>query len=185
MKTNDQNDCLECMNFFTVSKGFNSEFCSQECRDNYYKNWGKENMINKNWDEELLIDLARKVVQEAEASAKENPSSEEILIVVVEPKKKPYKKMMKNELSAMNEIVEGYIEIINIGLNKKGKRFAITVNEEGKLMGLPANRRLYNFDTLVGTFFITAYNGEGDNVSLTNTEAEFYIKEFSPMDVYI
>lgn len=142
-------------------------------------------MHNKNWDDELLVDLARKVVLEAEANAKENPTSDEILIVVVEPSKKPYKKMMKNDLAAMNEIVEGYIEILNIGTTKRGAKVAITVNEEGKIIGLHVNRHVVGLDILVGTFFITAYNGEGDNISLTDQEADYYIKKFTPVEVYL
>ena len=62
---------------------------------------------------------------------------------------------------------------------------AIVLNEEGKLEELPFNRHIVGFDILVGTFFITAYNLEGDNVSLTNEEVEKYIRTFSPIEVYL
>lgn len=107
----------------------------------------------------------------------------EILIVVVEPNKKPYAKMMQNDLAAMNEIVGGYIELINVGRNHEGNMVALTVNEEGKLQGLPVNRRLVGFDTLVGNFFITAYDLEGENVNLTEAEAEHFIKRFTPVEI--
>lgn len=139
----------------------------------------------KNDDEMILLDIARKVVQEAEEDAAVNPTSDEVLIVVVEPNKKPYAKMMKNELSAMNEIVEGYIEIINVGSSNTGATIALTVNEEGKLKGLPVNRKIVGFDILVGTFFITAYNKQGDNISLTKNQADYYIKRFTPVEVYL
>ncbi|MBT2728415.1 DUF3846 domain-containing protein [Bacillus sp. ISL-75] len=135
--------------------------------------------------EDELIELARKYVAEAEADSLKNPATDEIQIVVVEPNKKPYKKIMKNDLKAMNEIVGGYIEVINIGTTKSGGRVAITLNEEGKLMGLPVNRAIVGFDILVGTFFITAYNMEGDNISLTDQEANYYIKRFTPVEVYL
>lgn len=123
--------------------------------------------------------------EEAEASAAKNLTNDEILIVVVEPDKKPYAKMIKNDLAAMNEIVGGYIEIINLGRNNTGAMIAVTVNEEGKLEGLPMNRKIVGFDILVGNFFITAYNLEGDNISLTKQEAEFYIRKFTPIEVYL
>jgi hypothetical protein len=141
--------------------------------------------MRNNWDEEQLLNLARKVVADAEANAAKNPTSDEILIVVVEPNKKPYKGMMNNSLEAMNAIVGGWIEVLNIGTTKAGARIAITLNEEGKLLGLPVNRRIVGFDILVGTFFITAYNGEGDNISLTDQEANYFIKRFTPVEVYI
>lgn len=135
-------------------------------------------------DEELLS-LARKYVQEAEKNALVNPTSEEIQIVVVEPNKKPYKKMIPNTLEAMNEVVGGYIEVLNIGKSKTGACIAITLNEEGKVKGLPVNRFIVGFDILVGTFFITAYNLEGDNVSISDLDAQHFIKRFSPMEIYI
>lgn len=138
-----------------------------------------------NREDEFLLELARKVVEEAEADALKNPTSAEIQIVVVEPNKKPYKKMMPNTLEAMNEIVGGYIEVLNIGKSKTGARVAITLNEEGKLMGLPVNRFIVGFDILVGTFFITAYNLEGDNISLSDQEANHFIKRFTPIEVYM
>jgi hypothetical protein len=136
-------------------------------------------------DDLTLLELAKKVVVEAEANAKENPTSESIQVVVVEPNKKPYKKTIKNDLESMQAIVGGYIENVFIGRSKKGARVGITLNEEGKLEGLPMNRMIVNYDILVGTFFITAYNLQGDNISLTNEEADYYIKCFNPIEVYL
>lgn len=135
--------------------------------------------------EENLFDLARKIVQEAEANALANPKTDEILIVVVEPHKMPYKKIIPNTLEAMKEIVEGWIENVFIGKTEKGARVGIVVNEEGKLFGLPFNRRLVGRDDLVGNMFITAYNLEGDSISLTEKEADFYIRQFSTLEVYL
>jgi hypothetical protein len=74
---------------------------------------------------------------------------------------------------------------VTIGETVKGARVGITLNEEGKLQDLPFNRRIIHFDVLVGTFFITAYNLAGDNVSLSNEECDMYIKRFSTLEVYI
>lgn len=140
--------------------------------------------------EENLFDLARKIVQEAEANALANPKTDEILIVVVEPHKMPYKKIIPNTLEAMKEIVEGWIENVFIGKTEKGARVGIVINEEGKLIGLPFNRQvigrnLMGRDNLVGNMFITAYNLEGDSISLTEQEADKYIRQFSALEVYL
>jgi hypothetical protein len=136
-------------------------------------------------NDDYLFELAKKVVEEAKANAAANPTSDHIQIVVVEPNKKPYKKLIPNKLESMNEIVGGYIEIVNLGKTKSGARLAITLNEEGKLCDLPFNRRIVDFDILVGAFFITAYNLQGDNISLSNDECEKLIRQFTPIEIYI
>lgn len=132
-----------------------------------------------------LFELARKVVAQAEANAAINPTSNEIQVVIVEPMKKPFKKTIPNTLDAMKEIVGGYIENVTIGETKTGARIGCVVNEEGKLMGLPFNRRIIRFDDLAGTFFITAYNLEGDNVSLSDADCESLVRKFSTIEVYL
>lgn len=134
---------------------------------------------------EDLLKLAAEYVKAAEDNAAVNPTSDLIQVVVVEPMTKPYKKMIKNDAAAFNEIVGGYFEIVNIGRTDTGASIAIHLNEEGKLIGLPFNRRIINFDILVGTFFISAYNMQGDNISLTDLESEKYIKRFAPLEVYV
>jgi hypothetical protein len=134
---------------------------------------------------EDLLKLAAEYVKAAEQDAAANPTTDEIQVVIVEPMTKPYKKMIKNDLAEFNKIVGGYIELVNIGRTESGSSVAITLNEEGKLKGLPFNRRIIDFDILVGTFFITAYNMQGDNVSLSNLECEKYIKRFTPLEVYV
>ena len=140
-------------------------------------------MPKKSNDE--LMELALHYVKAAEQDAQENPTSDSIQIVIVEPMKKPYKKTIPNTLEAMNEIVGGYIEIVRIGRTKTGAEMAITLNEEGKLIGLPFNRRIMKFDILVGTFFITAYNMVGDNISLPDEECEKLIRSFTPLEIYL
>jgi hypothetical protein len=141
--------------------------------------------MNNDYKALELIEIAKRVVEEAEANAEQNPTSNEIQIVIVEPDKKPYKAIINNGLDAFQKIVCGYIENVFIGRTKTGARLAIVLNEEGKLEQLPFNRHILGFDTLVGTFFITAYNLEGDNISLTDEEVKKYIRLFSPMEVYL
>jgi hypothetical protein len=132
-----------------------------------------------------LLKLAAEYVKAAEENAAANPTSDLIQVVVVEPMTKPYKKLIKNDAKAFNEIVGGYFEIVNIGRTDTGASVAIHLNEEGKLIGLPFNRRIINFDILVGTFFISAYNMEGDNVSLSDDDADKFIRRFAAMEVYL
>ena len=141
--------------------------------------------MNNNYKTQELIEIAKKFIIEAEADAKRNPTSDKIQIVIVEPDKKPYKATIDNGLEAFNKIVGGYLEIVPIGRTRKGAKVAVHLNEEGKIHELPFNRNIIGFDILVGTFFITAFNLEGDYVSLTNEEAEKYIRIFSPIEVYL
>jgi uncharacterized protein DUF3846 len=135
----------------------------------------------------LLRDLVN-FVKEAEENAKENPTEDRIQVVIVEPDKKPYKKTIDNSLEAMQAIVGGYIENVRIASTQKGAMVSLIVNEEGKLIGLPVNRVIRGRggqDILVGTFFVTASNGEGDQISLTDQECDQWIRRFSSMEVYV
>lgn len=144
--------------------------------------------MHKKHTEEELLELAKAYVQQAEKDAKENPATDQIQVVVVEPSKKPYKKMIQNTLESQQELVGGYIEIIRMGNTETGGSIAITLNEEGKLMGLPMNRIIIGrggSDVFVGTFFITAFNMQGDNITLNDQECEKIIKKFKGIEVYL
>lgn len=137
---------------------------------------------------EELMKLALEYVQQAEQDAQMNPTGDSIQVVIVEPARAPYKKTIPNTLEAMQEIVGGYIEIVNIGHTETGGTIAIVVNEEGKIINLPMNRIINGrggSDILVGTFFMIAYNMKGDNVSLNDAECEKLMKQFKRMDVYL
>jgi hypothetical protein len=132
-----------------------------------------------------LLRLAQKVVKEAEENAKKHPTGGQIQIVIVEPLKRPYKATISNKLEEMQKIVNGYIENVFIG-EFDGLKIALVLNEEGKLKGLPLNRRIVGFvNPIVGTFFISAYNKKGDAVNLSDDLAETYIKRFAPLEVYL
>jgi hypothetical protein len=132
-----------------------------------------------------LLRLAQKVVKDAKESAQKYPTSKEIQVVIVEPHKKPYKKTIQNELAQMNDIVGGYIENVFIG-KYDGLKIGLVINEEGLIHKLPINRRIVGFvNPIVGTFFISAYNLQGENVSLSDDLAQTYIKRFSPLEVYL
>ena len=135
-----------------------------------------------------LWEMARDYAEQIDRDSKLNPATDTIQIVVVEPMKTPYKKEIPNKLESFQELVDGYIEIINIGKTETGGHLAMTVNEEGKLRDMAFNKKINGrngSELIVGTFFITAYNMQGDNVTLTDDECNWLIKRFKGMEVYL
>ena len=93
-------------------------------------------------------------------------------ILIVEPNKEPYEALLDNKLEAMQKIVGGNIEVVNLDQNT-----ALVCNEEGKLDGLEGNRRVAH-DVIAGTFFIVGDNNEGEFISLTDEQISNYHKRF-------
>lgn len=106
-----------------------------------------------------------------------------IKVVIVEPGKEPYVKVIKNTLEAMQEIVEGYIE--QVSLEETDKHSLVLIcNEEGKLIGLPGNRRIGN-DIIAGTFFVAAVDiDSGELVSLTEDQIKSIKTRFAKIEEY-
>ena len=69
-------------------------------------------------------------------------------IVLVEPEKEARITEIKGELHEMQEIVGGLIQ----ALYPWDDRVALICNDEGKIMGLPLNRVLKDYDVIAGTF---------------------------------
>lgn len=85
------------------------------------------------------------------------------------PAKKPVVKEIDDSLSAMQEVVGGYIQALYPWEDPVG----LICNEEGKIMGMLPNRFLLDdsgkpYDLLVGTFFLVGLDQEGDFVSLSD-----------------
>lgn len=100
-----------------------------------------------------------------------------IKVLKVEPKKKPEICLLENELQALQKAVSigadytGLIEIINLD-----RGICLLCNEEGKLIWLEPNRRLYN-DIICGVFYIIGEDESGELASLSEEDAE-YFKDF-------
>ena len=94
-------------------------------------------------------------------------------IVFVEPGKPAYAAEIEGTLRAEQRAVGGKIEIV---CNQDDT--AILCNEEGKLEGLPANRRIDGGGVLVGNFFVIG-EGEENFRSLTEEEIQKYLARFS------
>ena len=71
-------------------------------------------------------------------------------VLLVEPQKAPHEAEIGNDLKSMQNAVGGYIEAIY----PYDDPVALVCNEEGKLDGLPLNRKLEDYDIIAGTFFI-------------------------------
>ncbi|WP_394863503.1 DUF3846 domain-containing protein [Paraclostridium bifermentans] len=78
-----------------------------------------------------------------------------VTLVLKEPQKKAYAKLMGNELEDLQEYVEGYIQPINIPRTN----LTIFCNEEGKYKNLKPNIALGN-DVIVGNILIVKMDGD-------------------------
>lgn len=95
-------------------------------------------------------------------------------IIFVEPGKPAYAAEIENSLRAEQRAVGGMIEVVS-----NGDGTLIVCNEEGKLIGLHANRRIAGgADILVGNFFVVGEDG-ADFRSLTDEEVQKYSALFA------
>jgi hypothetical protein len=99
-------------------------------------------------------------------------------VLIVEPQKEPYEKVIENDLESMQKVVGGMIEGIYLEAD-----VVLVDNEEGKLIPLEGNRRVGR-DIIAGTFFICGCNDEGEFVSLTDEQASKYFNRFKEAEKY-
>ncbi len=99
-----------------------------------------------------------------------------IRVLKVAPKELPVVVYLTNELSALQEAVEGLIEIIEIN-----EKVCLLCNEEGKLNGMEPNRR-FGCDVLCGTFYVTGQNKHGDLASLSQKNIQTYTAMFYELE---
>ena len=106
------------------------------------------------------------------------PVHEQIRVLKVEPGKAPEEVTMPNTLEALQAAVGGDIEAVGLDADA-----CLVCNELGKVIGLPANRRV-NGDIIAGTFLIVG-STDGDFCSLSDEDAAYYDRELSePMPSY-
>ena len=105
---------------------------------------------------------------------------ENMNVLLVEPKKAPYEAEIGNDLKAMQNAVGGYIQAVY----PYDDPVALVCNEEGKLNGLPLNRRLEDYDIIAGTFFICGL-GEGDFASLPPELMAKYKEKFAQPEQFM
>lgn len=100
------------------------------------------------------------------------PVHEQLRMLKFEPGKAPEEITMPNTLEAFQTAVGEDIEAVGLDSG-----VVLICNEEGKLMGLPANRQVGG-DTIAGTFLI-AGSADGEFCSLSDEETARYAREFA------
>lgn len=94
-------------------------------------------------------------------------------IVLVEPGKEARLAEISGSLQSMQQLVGGIIQAIYPWTDP----VAMICHDEGKILGLPFNRVLEDYDLIAGPFFICGI--EGDHFcSLTEEQAKTYLKKF-------
>ena len=106
-------------------------------------------------------------------------------MVVIHTDREPEAIKAECTLEKLQELVDGYIEIVNVKV--KGNRLLMVIDEEGKLKDKPENDRatmLYRalFDVIVGEAVIVAQDGE-DLRGLTVSETDDVMEYFDPLHV--
>lgn len=92
--------------------------------------------------------------------------------IIKEVGKNPQIKEIENDLTTLQGLVDGYIEVISAGGG-----IALIVNEEGKIYGLPVNFKIGN-DAIVGNAVFVAYGNDGEFTDLSEDQTAAVIKFF-------
>lgn len=100
-----------------------------------------------------------------------------IKVLVVEPQAKPYIAIIDNDLESLQAMVGGSIELVALSDSAD-----LICNEEGKLLNLPANRRV-GHDVIAGRFVIVGSDGGEHFTSLSQQDIEIYSNHFSNLEM--
>ena len=105
---------------------------------------------------------------------------QKIKVLALLPMELPKEIELDNTLEAMQKFVGGLIECIT--LSDTGSEVTLVCNDEGKLMGLPLNRALFDddghiYDIVSGNFLIVGL-GEEDFTDLSPDLMEKYGEQF-------
>jgi hypothetical protein len=101
-------------------------------------------------------------------------------VLVVEPEKVPCEAEIDGSLESMQKLVGGTIEAVY----PFEDHVALVCNDEGKLNGLPLNRKLEDYDIIAGTFFICGL-GEDDFTSLQPDLMDKYRNKFAKAELFM
>ena len=102
---------------------------------------------------------------------------EKIKVLALLPMELPKEIELDNTLEAMQKFVGGLIECIT--LSDTGSEVTLVCNDEGKLLGLPLNRPLWDgADVLAGPGFLAGCDNEGNMTSLPQSAMDFYKEKF-------
>lgn len=101
-------------------------------------------------------------------------------IVLVEPNKAARPVEIEDNLHAMQALVGGPIQ----ALYPWEDPVALICNDEGKILGLPLNRVLGDYEIIAGTFFICGIQGENFS-GLTEQQIQKYQQMFRSPEKFI
>ena len=108
-------------------------------------------------------------------------------VLLVEPGQEPRVCELPDTLEAMQKAVGGAIQAVY----PFAEPVALICNDEGKLLGLPANRGLRDeqgqlYDIVCGTFFLCAAPLDRDSFeSLTEEQLEHYRHRFQRPELFV
>lgn len=100
-------------------------------------------------------------------------------VLIVEPGQYPREAEISGDLESMQGIVGGLMQAVYPWED----RAALVCNDEGKLIGLPLNRSLEDYDIIAGTFFVCGL-GRDDFTGLTDTQMEHYKAKFKQPELF-
>lgn len=112
---------------------------------------------------EDLKNMLAILLESYQADFEKNLGGAAMKAIIKKPGEKPRVIEIENELSALQEAVEGYIQAVPLAADA-----CIICNEEGKLIGLPYNTRILN-EIFVGNILFVGVAGE-EFCSLTNEQ---------------
>ena len=101
-----------------------------------------------------------------------------ITVLKIEPGLPPEVKEIGNDLQSLQAEVGGLIECISFP-----NGCVVVCNEEGKLNGMPPNRRL-GMDIICGPFFVCDTSRSGDFSSLGKSKITEYSRLFSEVPTF-
>lgn len=129
--------------------------------------------INMEWENGSSLSL----IEEAD-SFEIVSRPEKIKVIIVEPEKEPYVKEIYNTLKDKQDIVGGLIQCVPSLFDDKDT-YDFIVNDEGKIIGLPLNRFIYNKQDIVcGNLIIAKPDIEtGEFISIEESEVNFLMEK--------
>lgn len=109
-------------------------------------------------------------------------------VILVETQKKPKVIELESNLSAMQNVVGGYIQAIY----PFEEPVALVCHEEGKLLNLPLNRALFSpdtgecYDIIAGTFFLCSAPADSESFeSLSEEQIAHYCARFQHPEAFL
>lgn len=101
-------------------------------------------------------------------------------VLIVERGKPAYPAEIDGSLKSMQAIVGGLIQAVYPWQDT----VALVCNDEAKLIGLPLNRAIDDYDIIAGTFFVCGLDG-GDFASLSEQQLKTYTTMFESPEWFV